>query len=317
MTARLAVTTGDSDGVGLEVAIKSLQRLPLNKNYQMVFFCAESPDLKNQFRKLKKKYRLNFCKLSELDEKPLSPKDLIVIKSDESPAAWVEFSARQCLAGKFAGLVTGPLSKAIVQKHNSADLGHNEILSRVTGSRSQMAFVGKKFNLLLVSGHEPLRKAGESVTLESLRLSIERAMELRKLLPQSLNKKPVGVLGLNPHSGEDGLIGQEELRVHRPAIKEFPDAEGPLVPDIAFFKKNWSRYSVFVANYHDQGLIPFKMVHEQGDAAQISLGIPIVRTSVDHGTAKEIFGRNKARPDSMICAIKWALRLIENKRGVQ
>jgi 4-hydroxythreonine-4-phosphate dehydrogenase len=109
------------------------------------------------------------------------------------------------------------------------------------------------------------------------------------------------------------LIGNTEERVHLPVLEAARGrglkVEGPLVPDAAFFKENWAKYSVFVANYHDQGLIPFKMIHGQESGIHITLGLPFVRTSVDHGTAKNIFGKNKADARSMKLAIDWALKL--------
>ncbi|MES2962733.1 MAG: 4-hydroxythreonine-4-phosphate dehydrogenase PdxA, partial [Bdellovibrionota bacterium] len=118
---------------------------------------------------------------------------------------------------------------------------------------------------------------------------------------------------LNPHAGEEGLIGESELDVHAKALAFAAEkkiaVEGPLVPDAAFFEKNWKRYSVFVANYHDQGLIPFKMIHGQESGIHVTMGLPFVRTSVDHGTAKDIFGKDKADPRSMYQALEWAIRL--------
>ena len=147
--------------------------------------------------------------------------------------------------------------------------------------------------------------------------AVRAADELRKVLDKKQMSRPIAILGLNPHAGEQGLIGSVENRIHakvlETAAEEKLNVDGPLVPDAAFFPKNWSKYSVFVANYHDQGLIPFKMTHGQESGVQVTMGLPFVRTSVDHGTAKDIFGKNKADPRSMLQALEWAIRLKKNK----
>jgi 4-hydroxy-L-threonine phosphate dehydrogenase PdxA len=126
------------------------------------------------------------------------------------------------------------------------------------------------------------------------------------------DRKPIGILGLNPHAGDSGLIGQEEKLVIQPAVEKLKKngflVEGPLSPDAAFFPPSWKRYCFYVATYHDQGLIPFKLAH-QHSGAHLTLGLPIWRTSVDHGTAKDIYGKNLANPQSMVDAIKWSILL--------
>ncbi|MCB0363235.1 MAG: 4-hydroxythreonine-4-phosphate dehydrogenase PdxA, partial [Bdellovibrionales bacterium] len=148
--------------------------------------------------------------------------------------------------------------------------------------------------------------------------SLIAASRLRKLLKPSLREKPIALVGLNPHAGEDSLIGNEEEKIFLTALKEADRnkiaVEGPLVPDAAFSPENWSRYSVFVCPYHDQGLIPFKMIHGQKSGVHITMGLPFVRTSVDHGTAKNIFGKNRANPNSMVEALKWAIMLAKQSR---
>jgi 4-hydroxy-L-threonine phosphate dehydrogenase PdxA len=118
------------------------------------------------------------------------------------------------------------------------------------------------------------------------------------------------LLGLNPHAGEKGIIGSEEGQVFSHALSSVRAAGmkvfGPLSPDAAFMKENWKQYSLYVCCYHDQGLIPFKMIHGQDDGVHVTVGLPFIRTSVDHGTAKDIFGKNRANPQSMLAAIKLA-----------
>ena len=117
--------------------------------------------------------------------------------------------------------------------------------------------------------------------------------------------KKIGVLGLNPHAGEEGLLGDEDIALKKRLNKWEGLVEGPLVPDVAFFKENWPRFFMYICMYHDQGLIPFKMIHHR-KSFQLSLGLPFMRVSVSHGTAKDIYGQNKADPESMKRALLWA-----------
>jgi 4-hydroxythreonine-4-phosphate dehydrogenase len=120
----------------------------------------------------------------------------------------------------------------------------------------------------------------------------------------------LAIVGVNPHAGEQGLLGDEEALLRQLLGA---DVRGPLVPDAAFLPANWGLYSVYVCPYHDQGLIPFKLVHGFDSGVHMTLGLPFIRTSVDHGTAKDIFGKNKARAGSMKDAITTAIRLAKEK----
>ena len=173
-----------------------------------------------------------------------------------------------------------------------------------------MGFIGKKFNVVLATGHCPTETVETKLQSVNMAKFFELCLESRKLLKPSLRNKPLGVLGLNPHSGDNGIIGKYEIETLQPLLRKFSKKEvhGPLIPDVAFSPKNWNKYSFFVALYHDQGLIPFKMIHGfQG--VHITLGLPIKRCSVDHGTAKDIFGKNIANPSSMSDAIKFGIKL--------
>jgi 4-hydroxythreonine-4-phosphate dehydrogenase len=176
-----------------------------------------------------------------------------------------------------------------------------------------MGFIGKYFSVVIATAHIPLSHVAAKINFKFLSDALLNTNSLRKLLPTAIKKRPIAVLGLNPHSGEESLMGNEEASIF-PNLLQFArenkiPMHGPIVPDAAFLKKNWSRYSVFLALYHDQGLIPFKTIHGQDSGVHITLGIPFIRTSVDHGTAKDIFGKNKANHRSMTEALEWAIKL--------
>jgi 4-hydroxythreonine-4-phosphate dehydrogenase len=171
-------------------------------------------------------------------------------------------------------------------------------------SAMHMAFNGDKFNVLLASDHIALEKVPKFLNRKAIQQAIKAGQSFKKLLGS--NKK-IAILGLNPHAGESGLIGNFEKKF----LSKLPlDVVGPLVPDAAFLKANWNKYAVFICLYHDQGLIPFKLVHGQDSGVHMTMGLPFVRTSVDHGTAFDIYNKNLANHASMLDAINLNLNLI-------
>ena len=313
---RIAITSGDVDGIGFEVAAKALYRMGPHSKAQL--FLWRHDDADPRYLKLIDR-RWERITVDSLDEAlRIQGPYLVDISSDLSPAAWVEKSAKACLAGKMQGLVTGPLSKTAIIKSGFKDLGHTDILKRVSKVKQvNMGFAGPKFNVVLATGHISLSQVAKKLTFDVFAKALLNADLLRRSLPAAQSKKPIGLLGLNPHAGEQGLIGNEEKLLF-PKILAFAKenripTSGPLVPDAAFLPQAWNRYSLYLALYHDQGLIPFKMIHGQDSGVHISLGIPFTRTSVDHGTAKDIFGKNRANPNSMSDAIRWAIKLARQK----
>lgn len=310
----ISITTGDPDGIGLEVGVKALLELGPTRKTQYLFWHHNS--VKSPLLKLGKKFK---CSVLNEDQVfrglELSPMDdVFFISSSKDPAQWVEQSAKWALNGQIQGLVTGPMSKR--KSRNDGAVGHNEILRRVSGrTQSYMGFYGPELQVVLATGHIPLSQVSKSIDKSTLQGAIKAALQFRKILSGRRSTLPIGVLGLNPHAGEQGLIGKEERKISS-LLKSlermgFP-VLGPLVPDVAFQDSFRKRYSVLVALYHDQGLIPFKLLHGTQTGAQISLGLPLVRTSVDHGTAKDIFGKNRAEPGSMYLALRLCHKLIDN-----
>lgn len=309
---KVVVTTGDIDGIGLEVAAKALHALGPQKNVQIILFRSENADPR-YLKLLDEKWsRITVDSFEEALK--INGPYLVDIESDLAPARWVEITALACLKNKVHAIATAPLSKTSIKAAGYKDLGHTDILKRVSKAKHvNMGFVGDKFNVVLGTGHSSIKDVPSKVTFKNISSALKNANELRKKLDKKQAKKPIAVLGLNPHAGEEGLIGKEELALF-PKLKVFAKThkipfEGPLVPDAAFFKSNWEKYSLYLTLYHDQGLIPFKLVHGQDSGVHITLGIPFVRTSVDHGTAKDIFGKNIANPSSMKDSIIWAIKL--------
>lgn len=320
---RIVITTGDPDGIGTEVTAKALAKIkPING---VRFYIWRSHLCPPAHLALLDRYfnRITVTSWPEaLKTASDSKRDLIDINSNLLPPHWVETTAKASLFGHIDAMVTAPLSKTSIASAGMSDLGHTGILRRVVGRKELfMGFIGSHFNVVLATGHIPLKEISDTLNAKRIEKAINAANILRQILPKKVMEKPLALLGLNPHAGEEGLIGREEEKAHSTALEAAHtkgiEIEGPLVPDAAFFKQNWRRYSVYIANYHDQGLIPFKMIHGQESGIHMTLGLPFVRTSVDHGTAKDIFGKNKADARSMTMAIEWALKLCRSSVSLE
>lgn len=309
---RIAITTGDQDGIGPEVTAKALYTLGPKKGVH--FFLWRSAKVPKKLLKLidKKFSRITYNNWNDAKAHQPSYKEIIDIVSSEAPPSWIEQMTYAGKNNEIDALVTGPLSKTLIRESGMKDIGHTDIFSRICKTKHLfMAFLGEKFNVLVATGHIPLRTIPKELHADRLTTALRAAHALKHGLAKT--SKPIALLGLNPHAGEDGLIGSEEEKIHIPIISKLKTQNipiaGPLVPDAAFLKANWKKYPVFVCNYHDQGLIPFKTVHQHQSGCHLTMGLPFIRTSVEHGTAKELFDKGKANENSMLDAIIWAIKL--------
>lgn len=322
---RVALTTGDVRGIGLEVSAKALGSLSSQiKKEKVLFFLFRKFDQEKKqpayFKLLDKKFtRLSFNSLdaalgfvSSLQYLEQLPKNtLIDLCLKESEAFWVYLATLACKHNLLHSLVTGPLSKTASVKLPKKPVGHTGIFRQIfPESKMHMAFIGKHFNVLLATDHIAFSNVEKNLVHSDLKSALSASLDLKELLK---SKKPVGVLGLNPHAGERGLIGHFEQKYLKKINNK--NVEGPLVPDAAFLKKNWSKYSLYLCLYHDQGLIPFKMQHGQDSGVHITMGLPFVRTSVDHGTAIDIYNQDLANPHSMRDAILLNLKLTRSSHA--
>jgi 4-hydroxythreonine-4-phosphate dehydrogenase len=213
--------------------------------------------------------------------------------------------------GQIDAIVTAPLNKEAMALAGYHYPGHTEILAEMTGKRAAMLLVTRKLRVVHVSTHVSLREAIDLVTTErvlaTIRLAASSAAQLGLQAPR------VAVAGLNPHAGEAGRFGREEIEAITPAIElaraEGIDARGPVPPDTLYFRASQGEFDMVVAMYHDQGHIPVKLLGFD-EGVNVTIGLPIIRTSVDHGTAYDIAGTGKARDASMLQAIEVALQLV-------
>lgn len=219
-----------------------------------------------------------------------------------TPRQALTTGARRCLAGELAALVTGPIAKRQVAPWP----GQTEFLAHLSGTKKfAMMLVGGPLRVSLVTIHEPLTRVPSLITGRRIREVVELTEDFCHRI--GILRPRIGVAGLNPHAGEDGRIGTEERRIIAPAVRR-TRGTGPWPADTLFHKHYRGDFDAVVAMYHDQGLAPLKMIAFD-TGVNLTLGLPFIRTSPDHGTAPDIAGKGIARPGSLIAAINLAARL--------
>ena len=231
---------------------------------------------------------------------------------------YIEEAVRLIRQGTLAGMVTCPITKTALNRAGYRFPGHTEMLARLTGSDDfWMMMAGRSLKVVLATIHEPLARVPALLTRERVAACIRATADsLRRdfAIPQPR----IAVAGLNPHAGEDGMFGDEEALVITPAVNDCAASaavSGPWPPDTVFHRAASGHCDAVVAMYHDQGLIPFKLLHFS-DGVNVTLGLPIVRTSVDHGTAYDIAGRGVADPSSLAEACRMAALITANRKQV-
>jgi 4-phospho-D-threonate 3-dehydrogenase / 4-phospho-D-erythronate 3-dehydrogenase len=320
---------GDVTGIGPEVTLKALavEAQADNTRYLLIGDPEDTHRLNDQ---LGLKLPLQpyagkgdadrFCIFQALPD-PL-PADLM----DGSPAAaraavaWVRDGAERCLRGELDALVTAPVNKEAIVRAGQAFVGQTELLSQLAGTeRTAMMLLGlddrgRWLRVALATTHLPLKLVSDHLTQAKVEMVIELAAEACRDL--GLSRARVAVCGLNPHAGEGGEMGTEEQTTITPAVRAARhrqiDVIGPLSADALFYHALKGDYDAVVAMYHDQGLVPLKMIaFETG--VNWTLGLPFIRTSPDHGTAYGIAGQGKANPSSMLAAIRLAKQLARTR----
>jgi 4-hydroxythreonine-4-phosphate dehydrogenase len=230
---------------------------------------------------------------------------------------YISTAARFCLDGTVAAMVTAPINKKAMNLAGHDYPGHTELLAELCGTDDfVMMLAGDVLRVSLVTIHETLADIPRLVTFDQVLKTIRITAAGVARLTGKANPR-LAVLALNPHCGEGGIFGSEEQEIIEPAIAaaraEGIDATGPLSADTLFHFAQQGVYDGVVAMYHDQGLIPLKMLHFD-DGVNITLGLPIIRTSVDHGTAYDLAGTGKASEKSLLAAIEMAVKMTESKR---
>jgi 4-hydroxythreonine-4-phosphate dehydrogenase len=235
--------------------------------------------------------------------------------------ARVALSAMECAAagawsGEFSGVVTGPVSKSWLQKAGYTFPGQTEFFAARWGGEPTMAFCGGKLRVVLLTWHIPLREVPSQLSDANIARAVRAADELARA--EAIARPRIGVCGLNPHAGEDGLLGSEERDVIDPVLTKlrgkFPGLSRCEPGDTLFARALRGEFDVIIALYHDQGLAPLKTV-DFDESVNVTLGLSHVRTSPDHGTAFDIAGRGRASATSFANAVAVARRLINARSG--
>ena len=298
----LAIPCGDPSGVGPEVIAAALQREPAS-NREVCLIGARP-------------WAQSLGEALGVEWEAVGPPAFQPVPGMPSDAgarvayAALERAASGCRDGRFCGVVSGPVSKHWLQRVGFRWPGQTEYFAEVWGGSPSMAFVGEQLRVVLATWHLPLAAVPEALTAACLQQAVERAAALARAL--GCEDPRIGVCGLNPHAGEGGLLGTEEVEVLDPLLdamrRELPGLSRCLPGDTVFHRQRQGDFDVVVAAYHDQALAAVKTL-EFENSVNVTLGLPFVRTSPDHGTAFDIAGRGQANPASFSAALAVARRL--------
>jgi 4-hydroxythreonine-4-phosphate dehydrogenase len=324
----IGITCGDINGIGTELIIKTFSDHRILEHCTPVIF--SSSKLLNFYKKTIPEASFSYQNIKDFQR--LNPRQLNVFNCWEediniTPGQLTEAGGKYAVIsllaaadalkqGHIHGIVTAPIHKKNVQSEHFNFTGHTPFFQAFAGSNDVlMLLYAENIRIALATEHVPLVNIGENITKENLLSKINLLnMSLRRDF--GIDKPKIAVLGLNPHAGDEGLIGKEEETIIKPAIREAKRDKlvfGPYSADAFFARRSYLQFDAVLAMYHDQGLIPFKTI-AVGEGVNFSAGLPFVRTSPDHGTAFDIAGKNKADETSFTAAVFECIQLINNRK---
>jgi 4-hydroxythreonine-4-phosphate dehydrogenase len=327
----IAITMGDPAGVGPEIILQALTAgsLPRKNRYLII---GDRKVLGKIGRRLKRDCPL--AAVGSIAEAQSRAEDFLLFEASRLPSGqvkpgrpegrwggavldYIRQGAQWALEKQVQALVTCPVSKEVIRETDPGFTGHTEFLAALAGTkRFGMMLAGKRLKVSLVTIHCSLRETLRRLKTAAIRETIELTHETltRRF---GFTDPTIAVAGLNPHAGEGGAFGSEEATIVAPAVHRAARlglrVSGPHPPDTLFYWAARGRYDAVVALYHDQGLIPLKLLHFD-NAVNLTMGLPFIRTSVDHGTAFDIAGRGLAKPDSLLAALRLASDFIRREQ---
>lgn len=321
---KVGISLGDPTGINGEILLKALKKIPKKNISYIIYGCEKtlhnSKELTNiniEYKNVSnvediKKSGIYLINLSDGDFEFGKPS----IESGKASILFLENAVKDIINKKLDALVTLSISKQWIMESGFSYAGHTDYLADVSNTKDYaMVLMCKKMKVALITTHIPIKDVPKNITQEKIVKKIKLVVKEFKDKFSILNPK-IAVLGLNPHASDNGNIGDEEEKIIKPALNKLKEEGinviGPLSPDTAF--NNYKNYDIYVAMYHDQGLIPLKMLCFR-KAINITLGLPFIRTSPDHGTAYDIAGKNIADPSSLIEAIKLSIILANNTQN--
>ena len=318
MSSRIAITLGDPGGIGPDICVM-MAKSNITRNH---IFITDPKLLLESSKKLKIKIKINLLKT--MTSKTLSGLGVINVYPlklrarnrpgymDPKNASFVintiQTAAEGCIRGDFDAMVTGPISKSVLNRGGYKVSGHTEFLAKLCKSKSIMMLMNDRLKVTLQTIHIPLKIVTKEITKNKI---IETVCIINKDLKTKFGctKPKILICGINPHAGEDGLLGKEEIDIIVPAVESLKKKgiaiDGPVPADTAFIKKFINKYDVIHTMYHDQGL-PVIKYDDFSRTTNVTLGLPIIRVSVDHGTATELVGTGKVDISSFTQALKVA-----------
>lgn len=330
---KIGITQGDINGISYEVIMKTFQ------DTRMFDFCTPivygSPKVAAYHRKALNINNFNFNSINSIDEVNATKANLINVLNDnvrvelgkatqiagESALISLDKATDDLKNGLIDAIVTCPLNRETTQMGNYSFSGHTEFLKDKFDSKEALILMtSETMKVGVVSGHVPIAEVPNYITIDNI---IRKLKLLNKTLIEdfAIRKPKIAVLGLNPHAGDNGIIGKEEEEVIIPAIQKAKDehnilAIGPFPTDGFFGSENFVKFDAILAMYHDQGIAPFKALNF-GNGVNYTAGLPIVRTTPDHGTAYEIAGEDIASENSFRQAIYMACNIVNNRKEYQ
>lgn len=306
---KIGITIGDVNGVGPEVALKAVAYGRWLADAGFVFVGSESM-VREQAAAMKipVSRKIEFI---DVETQPQWTPGNIEVNASRMAGEAIRRAVDGCMSGELDAMVTAPICKEGFHKAGINVPGHTEFLAELTNTKNfGMMLMGGGLRVMLVTRHIPIAKVAGALTKKTIREHIELTAEGLKLF--GLENGKIGVCGLNPHAGDGGVLGREEKTLINPAIKQVRekgyDVSDAVPADTIFYEARKGQYNAVVAMYHDQGLAPLKMIGFD-EGINVTLGLPIIRTSPDHGTAFGIAGQNKASAKSMRNAIKLAVEM--------
>lgn len=328
MIPTIAISMGDYNGIGPEVILKTLDKIDLTTSTPLVLghisvldFYAIRSNLESSFHILDKrsmdikKGMVNVLNISSYTQSTLAPGTISPEAGDYSMKS-VESGIELCKNKTCNALVTAPISKEAIQIAGYNVPGHTEFLAKKTSAKNyMMMLVSENIRVGLATIHIPLKEVATNVTKAGILKHLE-ILNASLINDFNITKPRIAVLGLNPHAGDGGIIGDEEQTTIIPSLQAASSngisVNGPFAADGFFGKKMHEEYDAILAMYHDQGLIPFKTL-TFGEGVNFTAGLPIIRTSPDHGTAFDIAGKNQADKGSFESAYQLAVEMSRNQ----
>lgn len=324
----VGISVGDINGVGMEVIMKTLRDNRIMENITVIVY--GSTRLASYYKKTLGFHQFNFVKVEGAEKAKPNKANLINVWEDEVKITMgestedggtyalksLEAATEDLAGGKIDVLVTAPINKHNIQSEQFNFPGHTEYLTEYANAEESLMFmVDEKLRIGLATNHIPLKDVSEVLTKE---LIIDKVRLMTASLKKDfgIEEPRIAVLGLNPHAGDNGLLGSEEEEIIIQALESLNEegimAYGPYAADGIFGSGNYNKFDAILAMYHDQGLVPFKAL-SGGNGVNFTAGLPIVRTSPDHGTAFDIVGKGKASEASFRNAIYAAIDIFKNR----